>query len=327
MALDLWSRVWLTPPAGRKMWAVALTHFSFLSVTWWVNSPCARASDSSLRKSSGRHGDQKKGVLASSALDHNRRTAVGAKSWAVAAKTWLWSVMISYAKKSHKTWLSRSWPAIPQLRHGLWLRLCFGFPQKTQNLPFKNPRSPRSCGISAICYEKKTSTKLWPPEHGWCLTCQHTMRKMAAKKCMPYANKVSQRLSQTNSHIFVTLQRPKFKKNSWWKSHASNCICRPSTSCQFHAICRSSNLKIIFPISEFVLQPPKRPLGLGHAAPWQNHLKARNKAMKGDSMGQHPPDIGHNRHAAQCSSWTQQGLMSPVIFVNQLALVLQSPNL
>ena len=126
---------------------------------------------------------QKKGVLASSALDHNRRTAVGAKSWAVAAKTWLWSVMISYDKKSHKTWLSRSTHAIPQLRDGLWLRLCFGFPQKTQNLPFEKPRDPPAAvGFPAICHEKKNINQTLASRAWLVPDLPNKMRKMAASK-------------------------------------------------------------------------------------------------------------------------------------------------
>ena len=88
------------PPAGRKMQAVALTHFSFRSLgesTVLAHGHLTQASENHVKSRnnttvttlSGRHGGEKKKFPAYWALDHNRRTAVGAKSWAVAA-------MISY---------------------------------------------------------------------------------------------------------------------------------------------------------------------------------------------------------------------------------------
>lgn len=334
MVLDLWSRVWLTPPAGRKMWAVALTHFSFLSVTWWVNSPCARASDSSLRKSSGRHGDKKKG-----SLHPQHSTTTGEPQWEQNPGLWqLRHAVISYDQLWQKKPRNLAEPLIARnstTKTWTLIETVFRLPTKNAKPAVQKTRSERFATTKKKHQPNSGLPSMagaWPAKQNaknGGIKIMNTPRNACLKTLFAYkcCRQGSSKLSQTKSHIFVPLQHPNSKKNSWWKSHASNCICRPSTSCQFHAICRSSNLKIMFPISEFVLQPPKRPLGLGHAAPWQNHLKARNKAMKGDSMGQHPPDIGHNRHAAQCSSWTQQGLMSPVIFVNQLALVLQSPNL
>lgn len=144
---------------------------------------------------------QKKGVLASSALDHNRRTAVGAKSWAVAAKTWLWSVMISYDKKRPRNLAEPLMARNSTTKTWTLIETVFRLPTKNAKpAVFKNPRSPGSCGISSdLPRKKKTSTKLWPPEHGWCLTCPNKMRRMAASKLwIPQEMHASKLYSLTN---------------------------------------------------------------------------------------------------------------------------------
>lgn len=185
MVLDLWSRVWLTPPAGRKMWAVALTHFSFLSVTWWVNSPCARASDSSLRKSSGRHGDKKKG-----SLHPQHSTTTGEPQWEQNPGLWqLRHAVISYDQLWQKKPRNLAEPLIARnstTKTWTLIETVFRLPTKNAKPAVQKTRSERFATT-----KKKTSTKLWPPEHGWCLTCQTKCEKWRhqnyeyPKKCMP----------------------------------------------------------------------------------------------------------------------------------------------
>ena len=118
--------------------------------------------------------------------------------------------------------------------------------KKRKTCRLKNPRSPAAVGFPAICHEKKhqpnsglpSMAGAWPAKQNaknGGIKIMNTPRNACLKTLFAYkcCKQGSSKLSQTKSHIFVPLQHPNSKKNSWWKSHASNCICRPVNFMQF----------------------------------------------------------------------------------------------